>query len=114
MTTSTKLSVVAAFLLSATSLLGATSIASAACPGCCAAAPPAPPNKIHIFCVRPVSVNDPILWGGGSLGYNAGNNSSLQSSRHYPHGPDPLKGEYLIAVWCPSCAPPPPPTPCCR
>src|ERR1700691_679785 len=101
MTTSTKLSVVAAFLLSATSLLGATSSASAAY--CGWRAPPAPPNKIHVFCVRPISVNDPILFGGGSEGSNRNLASSLQNSRHYPHGPDPIKGEYLIAVWCPSC-----------
>jgi len=112
MKTSTKLSVVAAFLLSATSLLGATSSASAAY--CGWRAPPAPPNKIHVFCVRPISVNDPILFGGGSEGSNRNLASSLQNSRHYPHGPDPIKGEYLIAVWCPSCAPPPPPAPCCR
>jgi len=115
MTTSTKLSVVAAFLLSATSLLSVTSSASAACGGCCAA-PPAPPNRIHVFCVRPASVNDPILWGGGSRGFDTLQNSALQNTRHYPHGPDPLKGQYEIAVWCPSCAPPPPPppSPCCR
>jgi hypothetical protein len=115
MTTSTKLSVVAAFLLSAASLLSVTSTASAYCGGCCAA-PRAVPNRIHIFCLRPVSVNDPVLFGGASLGYLAASNSPLQNSRHYPHGPDPLKGQYEIAVWCPSCAPPPPPppSPCCR
>lgn len=113
MKTSTKLSVVAAFLLSATSLLGATSTASAACWGGCCAAPRPAPNKIHVFCVRPTGVNDPVLWGAGSVGYNAGQNNVLQNTRHYPHGPDPLKGQYEIAVWCPSCAPPPP-TPCCR
>jgi hypothetical protein len=107
MTTSTKLSVVAAFLLSATSLLGAPSTASAACWGCCGVAPPAPPSRIHIFCVRPTSVNDPILWGGGSLGWIALQDSFLQNTRHYPHGPDPLKGQYEIAVWCPSCVAPP-------
>jgi hypothetical protein len=114
MKTSTKLSVVAAFLLSATSLLGTTSMASAACGGGCCAAPPAPPHKIHIFCVRATSVNDVVLFGGGSVGSNRNLGSALQNSRNYPHGPDPLKGEYLIAVWCPTCAPPPPPTPCCR
>src|SRR5580704_8988963 len=43
----------------------------------------------------PTNVNDPVLFGGGSLGSNAGSNSSLQSSRHYPYGPDPLKGGYI-------------------
>jgi len=116
MTTSTKLSVVAAFLLSAASLLSVTSTASAYCGGCCAAAPRPVPNRIHIFCLRPVSVNDPVLFGGASLGWLAASNSPLQNARHYPHGPDPLKGQYEIAVWCPSCAPPPPPppSPCCR
>jgi len=99
MTTSTKLSIVAAFLLSTTSLLGATSSASAACP------PPGPPNKIHIFCVHAAAVSDPILFGGGSLGYDSAQSSLLQLTRHYPHGPDPLKGEYEIAVWCPVCVP---------
>lgn len=99
MTTSTKLSVVAAFLLSTTSLLGATSSASAACP------PPGPPNRIHIFCVHAVSVNEPRLFGGGSLGYDAAQNNSLQNTRHYPYGPDPLKNGYQIAVWCPVCVP---------
>lgn len=99
MTTSTKLSVVAAFLLSTTSLLGATSTASAHCP------PPGPPNKIHIFCVHVVNVNEPKIWGGGSLGYNAGQDSALQNTRHYPYGPDPLKGRYEVAVWCPVCVP---------
>ena len=113
MTTSTKLSVVAAFLLSAASLLGTTSMASAACGGGCCAAPRPVPNKIHIFCVHAESVNDVVLFGGGSVGSNRNLGSALQNSRHYPHGPDPLKGEYLIAVWCPSCAPPPP-APCCR
>jgi hypothetical protein len=67
MTTSTKVSVVVAFLVCATSAASAQ------------------------------SVNDPKLWGGGSLGYDAGNNSSLQNARRYPHGPDPLKGAFIHA-----------------
>jgi hypothetical protein len=109
MTTSTKLGVVAALLLSATSLLGTTSTASA---GRWCGPPPAPPNKIHIFCVRATSANDPIIYGGGSIGSNRNLNSSLQNSKNYPLGPDPIKGQYEIAVWCPTCAPPPP-APCC-
>jgi hypothetical protein len=38
-------------------------------------------------------VSHPGLWGGGSLGFNRGQSSSLQLSRHYPNGLDPLKGE---------------------
>jgi hypothetical protein len=36
--------------------------------------------------------NDPGLWGGGSLGWNRGQSSALQNTRHYPRGLDPLKG----------------------
>jgi hypothetical protein len=43
----------------------------------------------------PASVNDPSLYGGGSLGFDGGQNSGLQNSRHYTYGPDPLKGKMM-------------------
>jgi hypothetical protein len=64
MTTSTKLIAAAALLLGGTSFASAQSV---------------------------TNVNDPAIWGGGSLGWNAVQNSSLQNSRMYPHGGDPLK-----------------------
>jgi hypothetical protein len=70
MTTSAKLCVVAAFLLTATSVASAQ----------------------H----RPTNPNAPELTGGGNLGLNAyASSSSLQNTRKYPFGPDPLKGGFI-------------------
>jgi opacity protein-like surface antigen len=72
MTTSGKLIAAAALLLVGTSFASAQSV---------------------------TNVNDPANWGGGSLGYNAGQNSSLQNTRKYPYGGDPLKAGWVAPVY---------------
>ena len=55
-------------------------------------------SSVSLVQAAPASVSDPVLFGGASLGYNgAVSGSALQGSRHYPHGPDPLKGRYVWA-----------------
>jgi len=44
------------------------------------------------------NVNDPQNWGGGSLGWNANQNSALQNTRKYPYGGDPLKAGWTAPV----------------
>jgi len=64
----TKFVVVMALMLSATSVASAQSV---------------------------TNVNDPQLWGAGSLGWNANQNSALQNTRKYPYGGDPLKAGWV-------------------
>jgi hypothetical protein len=45
------------------------------------------------------NVNDPQLWGGGSLGWNTSQNSALQNTRKYPNGHDPLKPDWQVRVY---------------
>jgi len=53
-------------------------------------------SSVSLVQAAPASVSDPVLFGGASLGYNgAVSGSALQGSRHYPYGPDPLKGAFI-------------------
>ena len=45
------------------------------------------------------NVNDPQNWGGGSLGWNANQNSALQNTRKYPYGGDPLKAGWVAPAY---------------
>ena len=67
----TRFVVVAALMLSATSVASAQSV---------------------------TNVNDPMNWGGGSLGWNANQNSALQNTRKYPYGGDPLKAGWVAPL----------------
>jgi hypothetical protein len=72
MTNSAKLIAMAALLLGGTSFASAQSV---------------------------TNVNDPQNWGGGSLGWNANQNSALQNTRKYPYGGDPLKAGWMAPAY---------------